>query len=81
MQKDHFQAKRLGVDLPLRIVFPNKQIQELALIVDKLFKMLERVNDNAYKIELPTEYNAFDTLNVLDLSSCYTNKLDDSKLE
>ena len=30
--------------------------------------MLEKINDNAYKIKLPGEYNVSTTLNVLDLS-------------
>ena len=30
--------------------------------------MLERINDNAYKIDLPGEYNVSATFNVSDLS-------------
>ena len=30
--------------------------------------MLERINDNAYKVELPGEYNVSSTFNVSDLS-------------
>ena len=30
--------------------------------------MLERINDNAYKIDLPGEYNVSSTFNVSDLS-------------
>ena len=30
--------------------------------------MLERINDNAYKVELPGEYNVSSTFNVFDLS-------------
>ena len=30
--------------------------------------MLERINDNAYKIDLPREYNISTTFNVYDLS-------------
>ena len=32
------------------------------------FRVLQRVNDNAYKLELPGEYNVSATFNVADLS-------------
>jgi len=35
---------------------------------NSLFQVLERINDNAYKIDLPGEYNVSSTLNVSDLS-------------
>jgi len=35
---------------------------------DDPFQVLERINDNAYKIELPNEYNVSTTFNVSDLT-------------
>lgn len=35
---------------------------------DGPFQVLERINDNAYKVELPDEYNVSSTFNVSDLS-------------
>ncbi|GKC80815.1 RNA-directed DNA polymerase, partial [Tanacetum coccineum] len=35
---------------------------------DGHFRVLKKINDNAYKIELPGHYNVFATFNVVDLS-------------
>ena len=35
---------------------------------DGHFQVLERINDNAYKLDLPGEYNVSATFNVTDLS-------------
>jgi len=35
---------------------------------DDHFQVLERINDNAYKVDLPSEYGVSVTLNVSDLS-------------
>lgn len=35
---------------------------------DGQFQVLERINDNAYKLDLPCEYNVSTTFNVYDLS-------------
>jgi hypothetical protein len=35
--------------------------------VDGPFKILEKINDNAYKLELPLEFGVSATFNVLDL--------------
>jgi len=35
---------------------------------DGPFQVLERINDNAYKLDLPGEYNISDAFNVYDIS-------------
>ena len=35
---------------------------------DGPFQVLERINDNAYKLDLPSEYNVSATFNVANLS-------------
>ena len=41
------------------------------------FEIIERINDNAYKVDLPSDYGVSATFNVADLSSY----LDDNYLE
>ena len=48
--------------------FPEKRKSKLQSRGDGPFQVLEKVNDNAYKIELPGEYNISSTFNVSDLS-------------
>ena len=38
---------------------------------DGPFQVIERINDNAYKLDLPGEYNVSATFNVTDLSLFY----------
>ena len=47
--------------------------------VDGPFRVVERVNDNAYQVNLPGKYNVSATFNVKDLSS-YWEDVDDSNL-
>lgn len=47
--------------------FPKGRASKLQPRADGPFKVLERINDNAYKIELPSHYNVSDTFNVSDL--------------
>jgi len=35
---------------------------------DRTFEVLEKINPNAYKVDLPGEYDVFATFNVADLS-------------
>jgi hypothetical protein len=35
--------------------------------VDDTFKILEKINDNAYKLELPLEFGVIPTFNISDL--------------
>ena len=48
--------------------FSNKRKSKLHPRGDGPFQVLERINDNAYKIDLPGEYNLRATFNVSDLS-------------
>ncbi|XP_071923187.1 uncharacterized protein [Coffea arabica] len=48
--------------------FPKQRQSKLSPRGDGPFRVLQRVNDNAYKLELPGEYNVSATFNVADLS-------------
>ncbi len=48
--------------------FPTKRKTKLDPRGDGPFQVLEQINDNAYKIDLPDEYNVSSTFNVADLS-------------
>ena len=48
--------------------FPTKRGSKLAPRGDGPFQVLERIGDNAYKIDLPGEYQVSATFNVSDLS-------------
>ena len=48
--------------------FPTKRKTKLMPKADGPFEVLERINDNAYKVNLPGEYGVSATFNVADLS-------------
>ena len=48
--------------------FPIQRRSKLQPRGDGPFQVLERINDNAYKLDLPGEYNVSATFNVSDLS-------------
>ena len=48
--------------------FPAKRRSKLLPRGDGPFQVLEHINDNAYKIDFPGEYNVSATFNVTDLS-------------
>lgn len=48
--------------------FPPSPYKELKPRVDGPFKVLERITENAYKIEVPDDYNISATFNVANLS-------------
>ena len=48
--------------------FPAHRRSKLHPRGDDPFQVLERINDNAYKLDLPGEYNISATFNVFDLS-------------
>ena len=60
--------------------FPSKWKFKLMPRVDRPFRVIKMVNDNAYKVDLPDEYNISATFNVKDLSP-YLEDVDDSDLK
>ena len=48
--------------------FPSKCKSKLMPKVNDPFKVLERVNDNPYKVNLPRDYSVLTPFNVVDLS-------------
>lgn len=53
---------------------PASRFGKLQPRTDGPFKVLEWINDNTYKIELPSEYNVSGTFNVADLSPYHTDE-------
>ena len=47
--------------------FPDLRKSKLMLRADGPFKVLEKINDNAYKLELPTDFGVSPTFNIADL--------------
>lgn len=55
--------------------FPaSKRKSELNPRFDGPFQVLEKVNDNAYKVELPCDYGVSATISVADLSPFYDDE-------
>jgi hypothetical protein len=48
--------------------FPNQRKSKLQPSGDGPFQVFERINDNAYKIDLPGKYGVNATFNVVDLT-------------
>jgi hypothetical protein len=48
--------------------FPNQRKSKLQPSGDGPFQVFERINDNAYKIDLPGKYGVNATFNVADLT-------------
>ena len=48
--------------------FPAQRRSKLLPRGDDPFQVLEQINDNAYRLDLPGEYNVSATFNVTDLS-------------
>ena len=48
--------------------FPSKRNTKLMLRAEGQFEVLERINNNAYKLNFPTDYGVFAIFNVADLS-------------
>jgi len=47
--------------------FPQQRKSKLLQRVDGPFRVLEKINDNAYKIDLPASYGVCNSFNVADL--------------
>ena len=63
-----FQPRYLVCIHLRKVDFASKCKNELMARLDGLFKVLEKVNENAYKINLPKDYEVSVTFNVADLT-------------
>ena len=59
--------------------FPERRKSKLMPRGDGLFKVLAKINDNAYKIDLPADYGVSSTFNVADLSPCLSQEGSESR--
>ncbi|KAL3648619.1 hypothetical protein CASFOL_005022 [Castilleja foliolosa] len=57
--------------------FPVGRFGKLQPRADGPFRILERINDNAYKVDLPGKYNVSATFNVSDLSPYISEEASD----
>jgi hypothetical protein len=57
-------------------LFPSKRSSKLMPRADGPFKVLQRIRENAYKIELPGDYRVLATFNASDLSPYYEDQED-----
>ena len=48
--------------------FPNRKYSKLQPRADRPFKIVKKINDNPYKVKLPSDYGVSTTFNVSDLS-------------
>ena len=53
--------------------FPVQRCNKLLPKGDGPFQVVEHINDNAYKLDLPGEYGVHATFNVVDLSPYLAN--------
>jgi hypothetical protein len=60
--------------------FPSKRKSKLMPRVDGPFRIIEKVNDNAYKVDLPSDYNVSAIFNVKDVT-LYLDDIDDICLQ
>ena len=52
-------------------IFTSKRKSNLMPRSDRSFEILEKIGPNAYKVDLPSEYEVSSTLNMADLSPYY----------
>ncbi|WVZ83293.1 hypothetical protein U9M48_030455 [Paspalum notatum var. saurae] len=62
---DHFGAKKTEDVLSLHFIWP-KMRRDIKR-ADGLFKIIEKINDNACKVELPPEFGVSPTFSIADL--------------
>jgi hypothetical protein len=55
--------------------FPNLRKSKLMPRADGPFKIIEKINDNAYKFELPPEFRVSPTFNISDLRPSWGKKM------
>ena len=67
MSKGSLPTRRVGLGA-FEKRFPFHRYSKLNPRGDGPFQVLERINDNAYKIDLPDEYNVSATVNVSNFS-------------
>lgn len=60
--------------------FPNRKHSKVQPQANGPFKIIEKINENAYKIELSSDYGVSTTFNVSNLSPYYDDKQLDSKV-
>ncbi|GKB47893.1 hypothetical protein Tco_0898646 [Tanacetum coccineum] len=60
--------------------FPAGRFGKLQPRADGPFRVLKKINDNAYKIDLPGTYNVSATFNVADLSPYVTDTEDNEEI-
>jgi len=58
--------------------FPEQRKSKLQPRADGPFKVLRKINDNAYEIDLPSTYGVSTSFNVADLSPFF--RLDESRM-
>jgi hypothetical protein len=63
-----------------KVRFPSKRKSKLMPRVDGPFRIIEKVNDNAYKVDLPSDYNVSAIFNVKDVT-LYLDDIDDICLQ
>jgi hypothetical protein len=62
-----------------KVHFPEKQKSNLMPRGDGPFKVLAKINDNAYRIELPGDYGVSPTFNVADLAPFFGDNVIESR--
>jgi hypothetical protein len=55
--------------------FPDLRKSKLMPRSDSPFKIIEKINDNAYKLELPPEFGVSPTFNISDLKLTWEKKI------
>lgn len=51
--------------------FPVGSFAKLKPRTDRSFRIIKKLNDNIYNIDLPRDYNISATFNVVDLTPCF----------